>query len=312
MVGIQAARLGHAHDRALDQHQLHHRIELGLADRRADGPHVLRQPVPSRVAQDPHQRPRAGQADRAVAILHRRVGLRVHPGGLPCLQRRLVGQPDRPARAQEHGVVERPRVHRQRARQEASSLVGDRTDVVAQAGPQHRQDRGGEPRLDHRAFVGERQHQPVVRRPGHRAVLGGGDGQEARGAGQPFEQVDDLGGGPAAGDGHHPVVRPAGGELRGREGVRLALAGGLAQRRVRPADVQGGPAPDHRDALAGCRQEVVAGPSDLRRPVPAPGLAPDLARGFAHFPARYARNLQGSRRVRASVRYSGPCGRPNG
>ncbi len=49
-------------------------------------------------AHRPHQRVVGAGADRAVAVLHRRVGLGPCPGRLAQLERRLVGQADRPAR----------------------------------------------------------------------------------------------------------------------------------------------------------------------------------------------------------------------
>ena len=55
--------------------------------------------------EEPHRGARAGDADRAVAVLEGRVRLGPRLGGLAQLQRRLAGQPDGPAAAEERPAV---------------------------------------------------------------------------------------------------------------------------------------------------------------------------------------------------------------
>ena len=71
--------------------------------------------------------PRVGDGDRPVAVLHRRVGLGPGTGRLAQLERRLAGQPDRPAAAEEGEPLEPRRGRRAAARSSARSASAARS-----------------------------------------------------------------------------------------------------------------------------------------------------------------------------------------
>jgi len=101
-----------------------------------------------------------------------------------------------------------------------------------------------------------------------------------RAAVQRVEQLDDLGRGPGAADRHDPVVSAAARELGSLERVGLALAGLLAQRRVRLRHEPRRAATDHRDPLARGGQTRCAG--RLGCLTPAVRLAGDLDLDVRH------------------------------
>ncbi len=123
-----------------------------------------------RLVEQPHQRPRARGGDRAVAVLHRRVGLGPQARGLPQGERRGVGQTDPPLAARGP-----PRARSRRGRRDAGSdsaasgVVEQSGGREPEGGARKADDRGHEARLDHRAVVGEAQVDDHVAARGDRA-----------------------------------------------------------------------------------------------------------------------------------------------
>jgi hypothetical protein len=183
-------------------------------------------------------------------------------------------------------------------------------DVLAEVGPEQRERAGGEARLHDRLFVREVQHDRVVREPrrGLRAVGGDDSGRRGKRA----QQVDHLRSRSGAGDRHDPVVPAASGELRGLERVGLALAGPLAQRRVRLAHEPRRPATDDRDPFTGGRQGRRF--RELGGLDPAVGLAGDLGLDVGHRcsfsgPRAFCAVARATRQIRAPFCVDGCRGR---
>ena len=126
---------------------------------------------PSTLAERPHDAPRPGHADRPVSVLHRRVRLGPRLGRLAQLERCLVRQSDGPSHAQEYEVVERRGLDRQRRLEGA---VPRRRSPGPRSWPrlraQERQRARREPRLYHRALVGELERDDLVGRLGDGGV----------------------------------------------------------------------------------------------------------------------------------------------
>src|SRR5215831_2904013 len=90
-VGVQATGPRQRGGQPLYQDQLGHRVPAALPGHAARGGHLGGQPVRGG-AQQPDHAARPGDRDRAVPVLHGRVGLGPHPGRLAQFERRLVGQ----------------------------------------------------------------------------------------------------------------------------------------------------------------------------------------------------------------------------
>ena len=228
-------------------------------------------------AEHPGHGPRRGDADRAVPVLHRRVGLGPGQRGLGHLQPGLVGQPDGPAAAEEGelGVVQDAVGQRLG---DAALGVGDdllqveggaglRGDVCSEQGQ-----RGGrETRLHDRLLIGEVQDDGRVGQRRSRS-LRVGDHRDGRGdALEPLEQFEHLGRGAGAAERDDAVIGAAEGELGGGEGVGLPQTRLLAQDRIGLSHVQRGATADDRDALALARQRL-GGRADGDGGGPAPGV----------------------------------------
>ena len=112
-VGVEAGGLGEGDARPLGEHERGERVEIGR-DGRARRPRGRPRARSSAGPNEPHDGARAGDADRAVAVLEGRVGLGPRLGRLAQLQRRLARQPDGPAAAEERPAVGLARLDRQR------------------------------------------------------------------------------------------------------------------------------------------------------------------------------------------------------
>lgn len=301
-VGVPPASLGKRHGEPLGDHQLRHRVERGQPHGRPRLGDVLGDRRVRR-AEDPDEGSLVREADRSVAVLHRRVRLAVDLRRLTELERGLLGDADAPSVTQEHEVVEPIRLGR-RLDLECHLRVGDRLGQVGAEGrAQQRERRGREPRLDDRSLVGEVQDDHAARqRCGRRRAVGRDhdrDGPRAR----TLEQLKHLRGRPAAGDRDHHVVPTLERELRRREGIGLPLTGRLAEAGVGARDEERRAAPHGRHARPGGREDVGDRSGERRGPFPARRLARDLARDFAHFGGLYDRTDHSA----TALLYFPPC-----
>src|SRR5689334_15931272 len=98
----------------LQADELRHRIDLRL-DHRCAGRADIAHEIGVVEAQHPDERPETSDADRAVAVLERGVGLRPGLSGLAQLERRLGGEPDRPSVAEDDEMLEVRWFNRERA-----------------------------------------------------------------------------------------------------------------------------------------------------------------------------------------------------
>src|SRR6266498_3402333 len=104
MIGIQAPELGQGHRGSLHLDQLGHGIEPAGDDRGPGRRDVLQQ-VAVHLTENPDDGTGTCQADRAVPILHGRIGLGERATCLAHLQGRLVRQTDRPSRTEKYVMV---------------------------------------------------------------------------------------------------------------------------------------------------------------------------------------------------------------
>ena len=239
---------------------------------------------PSTCAERPDHAPRPRDADRPVPILHRRVRLGPRLRRLPQFERRLVRQADAPSHAQEYEVVDRRGLDRQRHLEGTFGVLDRGAQVLVQARAQERQRARREPRLHHRALVGEREPDDLVGGTCDRRSLDAHDRDTSR-APHPLEVAHDLGRGAAAGDRDHGGVRAIERRFGGRERVRLALPERSAERGVGLRDEPRGAAADGRGARTGGGERRAFPRADLGGAAPARGLRGDLARDFAHLTA---------------------------
>jgi hypothetical protein len=147
---------------------------------------------------------------------------------------------------------------------------------MSQARPEQGERGGGEPGLHHRPFVGEVEHDRLVGGAGHGGGGVGGDGQDRLSSPDLLEQGEDLGRGPRSGDGEQPVVAAPAGHLGGGEGVRLAPAPGLPERRVGLGHEPGRPAAHDRDPFTVLGQQALGPCGDLDGTPPAGRLRHQL------------------------------------
>ena len=189
-------------------------------------------------------------------VLHRGVALGRGERRLAQLERRLVGEPDGPAAAEEHEPVagdggrDRSRSSRVgRLREQRLCLRCNGCHVVPVRLAEHREHRGGEPGLDDGALVGEAEHDRVAGRVEDRAFGDGDDRDARRRRSQLAQRPGHLGRAARARDGDHAVVAAGQGRLGGGEGVALAVAAGLTQGGDRLGDEPRGAAADEGDAL---------------------------------------------------------------
>src|SRR5690606_12726497 len=126
-------------------------------------------------------------------------------GGLPHLERRLVGQADGPAAPEEGELAAVRQPFGQGFRQGGPGVVGHAVGVQAQVGPEQGEGRGGEPGLHHGTFVGVVEDDQAVGGLPHRGGRVGGDGGGAGAPPQPAEQFQHFGGGAGPGEGDDPV-----------------------------------------------------------------------------------------------------------
>ena len=258
--------------------QVGQRVVSRCSNVRAGGPHLLGQPVRN-VAERPGHPARRGDADRPVPVLHGRVRLGPELGRLAQLERRLVGQPDRPAATQEAHLLgvgaaraaarPRPRPSTARARppapRSAPRWARNRARVLV-ANRVCTTDRSSTSSSSTTRCASSAIGAPAVRR----------DRGDGRSGAQVAQHLQHLGGGAGAADRQHPVVAAVQGVLAGRVGVGDPVTGLLAQHRVALCHVQRGAAADHRDPLAGPRQRVRAAPDPRRDAQPVVGLGGDL------------------------------------
>jgi hypothetical protein len=149
-------------------------------------------------------------------------------------------------------------------------------EVLTQARPEQGERGGGEPGLHHRPLVGEVEHDRLVGGAGHGGGGVRGDGQGRLPSPNLPEQGEDLGRRPRPGDGEQPVVAAPAGHLGGGEGVRLAPAPGLPERRVGLGHEPGGPAAHDRDPFTVPRQQALGPRGDLDGTPPAVRLRDQL------------------------------------
>ena len=107
-VGVAAGLAGELDGEALGADEVGHRVEILAHELRSRRGDVVGQAT-RRLAEHPHDGPRPADADRAVAVLHRRVGLGPEAGGLAALQRRLLGDRRGPAATEERDLANRGR-----------------------------------------------------------------------------------------------------------------------------------------------------------------------------------------------------------
>ena len=138
------------------------------------------------------------------------------------------------------------------------------------------EDGGGEHGLHHRLLGRHRQGDRVAAERGDRQTLVDRHRRGRHVVPETLEHLQHLGGGAGPGDRHDMVVAPVEAVLRGREGVGLAVAGGLAQRRPRPRHVQRGAAPDDGDARPAGRKRSLVQREGGRGGTPRLGLTGEL------------------------------------
>ena len=263
----------------MDADQLGERVDGPRLEARTSGGDLLGQAL-GHVAECPDHATRGCDADRPVAVLHRRVGLRPELGRLAQLEPGLLGQTHGPATADEGdllGLAEPGEGLLLGLREDGPSVGDGRGEVLAQRRTQQGQHRRGEPGLHHRLLVdlGEEDH--VVGELGDRGAGGGHDDDRGHGAvGEVAQELDHLGRGPGPRDRQDRVIGAVQGRLAGGERIRLALAGCLAKRRVGLGHVVGRAAAHDRHTVAATRQQArqLGQPGHHRRPVV--GLARDL------------------------------------
>src|SRR5207247_8708891 len=85
-------------------------------------------------AEGPPRPAGGGDGDRAVPVLHRGVRLAPEPGRLAALERRFVGEADRPAGTEEADLLDGARIERQRGPHGLGRL--GRSDRFTQMRPQ--------------------------------------------------------------------------------------------------------------------------------------------------------------------------------
>src|SRR5689334_18061076 len=112
-IGIEAVGLGEIDGHPLDKDELGHRIQ-SLASDGSPGARCVGEHARIDGSDGPYQGPGPGHADRAVAVLHRRVRLSPGGGRFAKLERRLVSEAHGPALPQEHELPELRRIHGQR------------------------------------------------------------------------------------------------------------------------------------------------------------------------------------------------------
>ena len=161
LVGVEAPGQCPGEGHALGAHEFGHRVERAGLEAGAGGGDLVGEPG-GRFAEVPGDPARRRDRDRAVPVLHRGVRLGPRLRGLAHLERRLVGEADGPAAAEERellGVDER-----------GVELLGDRgpgvgdrpVEVLAERGAEEGQRGGREAGLHDRLLVGERQGHRVV------------------------------------------------------------------------------------------------------------------------------------------------------
>ena len=179
-------------------------------------------------------------------------------GRLAQLERGLVGQPDRPAAAEEDEAVEAPGVDRERAARARPRPPRPRASCRCPGAPASSTsavvanrvwttDRSSANGSSHGPPGGARQ-----RALGHR---GEGHGRDRARRGPPRHRAP-RSSCPSARSPARASYAAAGRHLRGGERVGLAEAGGLARGRIRLGDEERRAAADHRHAGAVARQDV--------------------------------------------------------
>ncbi len=280
-VGVEAQRQGPGHGDPLHRDELDQRVPVIGDPGRPRGGDVVGE-TGGRLAEHPDRTVRGGDGDRAVPVVHRRVGLRPAGRRLAELQRRLVGEAHGPTPAEERALLGRGPGGIERRGHGLGGRLGQPFHVAAPGGPEEQQRAGGEPGLDHRLLVGEGQVDHTIGQlGGRRAQITEDDGGRHLTAGVP-ELIQHLGGRARAGQGDDPVVAPSGRHLRRGEGIGLAEPGGLAPGGGHLTDEPRGSAADQGDALAGLPQGSGQFPGHLDGLTPAIGLGGDLGFDEGH------------------------------
>ena len=202
---------------------------------------------------DDDERARVGHRDRAVAVLHRRVGLGPRPAGLAQLQRRLGGQADRPAAAEEVEALEARRVDRAAA---PSAHAGRRPRPTATG--RARGGRAAAPAPWSRTASGRRsarRRRPAKRprrRLRERAVGDGGERHRRRGvAGRERRSSSTSLVVPERESASTRVVAAAGGNSEAAKASVSPCPASSREARVGLGHVERGAAPDHRQPRPG-------------------------------------------------------------
>ncbi|CAM5409176.1 hypothetical protein STANM309S_06393 [Streptomyces tanashiensis] len=173
-VGVEAAPVREGDREPLGADQGRDRVDRVGGEQGAGGLHFLAETGGGGTEAADQARPVA-DADRAVAVLHRRVRLRPGAGHFAQLERRLVGEADGPAGAEE-GELAAPLPGGGQLLVQDEFRVGDRgAEVQPEPGAQELQGGGGEPGLDDGAFVGEAEVDDPLGEPPGRAVGDAGD-----------------------------------------------------------------------------------------------------------------------------------------